>query len=201
MPSTRADNDTFIHRARRTQLIDTAIDVIADVGAERATISRIAERAGITRGVVTYHFTNRRGLLDAVVVHVYGLAVDVMRDRVQDAPTARDSLREFIVGSVEFYAEHPAAMAALSAIYRSPEMPREDRGEHRTELTDVQDILIAGSNSGEFRDLDPTIMAATIRSALDAALVRIRAGADVTHESQELWSLFDAATRGRQGAV
>lgn len=74
MPSTRVDNDTFIHRARRTQIIDAAIEVVAEVGADRASISRIAERAGITRGVVTYHFRDRRSLFAAVVAHVYGLA-------------------------------------------------------------------------------------------------------------------------------
>lgn len=195
MPSTRVDNDTFIHRARRAQLIATAIEVIADVGADRASISQIAERAGITRGVVTYHFRDRRSLFAAVVAHVYDLAHDALGERVHSAISPRESLRTFIIGSLEFYAEHSVEMVALSAIYRTADMPRAEQGEHRSELTDVEEILVDGIRSGDFRDHDPAIMAATIRSALDAALVRVRSGADVAHEGSELWSLFDGATR------
>ncbi|GAA4672197.1 TetR/AcrR family transcriptional regulator [Gordonia humi] len=195
MPSTRVDNDTFIHRARRTQIIDAAIEVVAEVGADRASISRIAERAGITRGVVTYHFRDRRSLFAAVVAHVYGLAHGALGERVDSAGSPRESLRTFIVGSLEFYAEYSVEMTALSAIYRTPDIPRADQGEHRSELTDIEAILDDGMRSGDFRAHDPTIMAATIRSALDAALVRVRAGADVGHEGAELCELFDGATR------
>ncbi|MEE3853121.1 TetR family transcriptional regulator [Gordonia sp. LSe1-13] len=195
MPSPRTDNDTFIHRARRTQLVDTAIAVIADLGTDRATISRIAAHAGVTRGVVTYHFRDRTSLFDAVVAHVYELAHRELDTRVHTTNDPRESLREFIIGSLDFYADHPAAMAALSAIYRSPDTPRSDRAEHRSEITDLQDILVAGTKSGQFRDFDPSVMADTIRAALDAALVRIRSGTDIVGEKRELWAIVDGATR------
>ncbi|MFW0797242.1 TetR/AcrR family transcriptional regulator [Gordonia sp. CPCC 205515] len=195
MPSARVENDTYIHRARRTQLIDTAIEVITEVGAERASISQIAERAGVTRGVVTYHFRDRSSLLDAVVGHVYELARGALADRVQTAPSPRDALREFITGSLDFYARYPGEMTALSAIYRTTEKSRPKQGEHQTEMDDVTEILTAGQRSGQFRTFDPAILAGTLRAALDAALVRIREGAVVDDEKRELWTLFDAATR------
>lgn len=194
MPSARVDNDTAIHRARRGQLIDSAIEVIAERGAQNASLSRIAAHAGVTRGVVTYHFRDRGSLFDAVVAHVYALGLQVLGDRVHTAATARDMLGEFIAGSIEFYAEYPGPMAALSSIYATTGPNRAERGEHRTELSDVREILEAGIRSGEFREFDPTIMASTIRAALDAALVRIRSGADVAVEQREVWRVFDAAT-------
>jgi AcrR family transcriptional regulator len=195
MPSRRVDSDTAIHRSRRVQLIEAAIEVIADVGAERATISRIADHAAVSRGVVTYHFRDRATLFDAVVTHVYDLAHAALDDRVNQATSSRVSLREFITGSLDFYAQHAGAMTALSAIYRLPDMPRSQRAEHQTEMSDVAETLAAGMASGEFRRCDIRVMAATIRAGLDAALTRVRAGADVEHEKTEMWSLVDAATR------
>ncbi|GAA3705577.1 TetR/AcrR family transcriptional regulator [Gordonia hankookensis] len=196
MPSARTSNTTFTHEARRAQLIETAIAVINDVGVERASLSRMADRAGISRGVITYHFTDRDTLLSAVVEHVYSLATDILGDRVRAAGSPRAALSIFIGGSIGFYARHAPEMAALTAIYRSPDHPRSGRGEHAAELLELESILSAGIRTGEFADCDPTIVAGTIRAGLDAALARIAVGGDAEHEKRELVALFDRATRG-----
>ncbi|GAC69864.1 TetR/AcrR family transcriptional regulator [Gordonia soli] len=196
MPSPRAlDTDTPIHRRRRDELVTVAIAVIADVGAPRATISRIARQAGVSRGVVSYHFRDRAALLDAVVAHVYDRAASELGGSVSGAPTPRDALIAFVSGSVDFYAEHAEEMTALSAIFAEPGADRAPRVEHRTEITDVMEILENGIDAGDFRVLDAPIVAATIRAALDASLHRLRLGSDVALERRELVALIDAATR------
>ncbi len=60
--------ETFLQSARRAQLVDAAIDALADLGAEQASLVQIAERAGVSRGVVNYHFPGgRRELFEAAV--------------------------------------------------------------------------------------------------------------------------------------
>ncbi|AZG46545.1 TetR family transcriptional regulator [Gordonia insulae] len=195
MPSVRTSASTFTHEARRRQLVDTAITVINEVGVERATSSRIADRAGVSRGVISYHFTDRDSLLSAVVEHVYSLATDVLGERVHGTGSSRESLSAFIGGSIDFYARHPAEMAALTAIYRSPGHARSGRGEHAAELLELERLLSTGIREGEFAEFDPTILAATIRATLDAALARIAAGGDPDHEKRELIALFERATQ------
>ena len=201
MPKAKAEriSPTFIQSARRSQLIGCAIDVIADVGVERASFVRIAERAGISRGVISYHFATRSELLDGVVAEVYALGDRAVSSGVADAASPRAALAAFVTGSVAFYAAYPREMRALSAIFASghvPEAPvRDDRSEHGAEMLEVESILAQGQRAGEFRDFDTRIMTMTLRSALDAAVWRIGAGDDPTLIAGELSRTFDAATR------
>ena len=47
---------TFTETARRAQIIAAAIDTIAELGYGQASLARIAETAGTSKGVIIYHF-------------------------------------------------------------------------------------------------------------------------------------------------
>lgn len=47
----------------RALLIDTTMDLIAEGGLEWATLARVAERAGLSRGICNYHFSTKERLL------------------------------------------------------------------------------------------------------------------------------------------
>jgi TetR/AcrR family transcriptional regulator, fatty acid metabolism regulator protein len=53
---------TFTSAARRAQFVAAAIDTIAEVGYARASLGRIAERVGVSKGWVSYHFAARTSL-------------------------------------------------------------------------------------------------------------------------------------------
>jgi AcrR family transcriptional regulator len=105
MPSARVERDTptFIQSARRTQLVGAAIEAIAELGAERASLGKVAERAGVSRGVIGYHFGSRDDLLDAVIAEVYAVGAREVGTGVVGAASPRDALSAFVSGSVTFY--------------------------------------------------------------------------------------------------
>lgn len=51
---------------RRSQLLQTALEVIRDEGTEALTLARLAERAGVTKPITYEHFGTRSGLLIAL---------------------------------------------------------------------------------------------------------------------------------------
>jgi AcrR family transcriptional regulator len=51
----------------RAKIIDETVRCIAEEGFAAATAKHVAERAGVTWGVIQYHFGDRNGLLMAVV--------------------------------------------------------------------------------------------------------------------------------------
>lgn len=53
--------------AKRNQLIDAAIAVIAEEGIANASLRKVAQRAGCTTGAVTYYFANKEAMMVAVV--------------------------------------------------------------------------------------------------------------------------------------
>ena len=56
----------------RQRVIDAAIACILDQGFYRASSNAIAERAGVTWGVIQYHFGTREALMLAVLERARG---------------------------------------------------------------------------------------------------------------------------------
>ncbi len=53
--------------AKRTELLEAAMAVIAQDGVAAASLRRVAERAGCSTGAVTYYFANREEMMAAVI--------------------------------------------------------------------------------------------------------------------------------------
>ncbi|PSK98815.1 TetR family transcriptional regulator [Murinocardiopsis flavida] len=188
---------SFIHTARREQLVECAIEVIAERGLARASMVRIAERAQVSRGVLSYHFRDRAELIEKVVESVYDLGAAVLGPRMAAAGTPRESLLTFVSGSIELYADYPRHMAALTEIFAGEAedaVPRARHHRHTQEATDLGRILRAGQEQGQFRAFDVEFMCTTIRQALDGALKPIARGERPEKYVAELRATIDAAT-------
>lgn len=53
--------------ARRAELLDAALAVIAEEGYAGASLRKVAERAGCTTGAVTYYFANKEAMMAEVI--------------------------------------------------------------------------------------------------------------------------------------
>src|SRR3954465_8821227 len=50
------------------KLLEAAMHLVAERGVRAVTLAAVGERAGYSRGLVTHHFGNRQGLLDALTL-------------------------------------------------------------------------------------------------------------------------------------
>jgi len=64
-----AEASTFTQLKRRDQLVECTIDAIAELGFPRASVAEVARRAGVSKGVVTYHFAAKDDLIRYEVAH------------------------------------------------------------------------------------------------------------------------------------
>lgn len=178
-------------------MADCAVDVIADVGIAKASMARIAERAGVSVGVISYHFGNKAGLISAVVGQVVQTAVAMMEPRIVAQPTATLGLRMLITSNLEFMQQHPNQLRALLEIVRNDSGVYAAQGAQA--IVDVEKVLHWGRQTGEFGDFDIRVMAISIRAAIDALPPMLSAGLspdlDLTAYGEELADLFERATR------
>ena len=65
--SQKKEKRSFIEEARRAQIIEAAIDVIADLGASQSSLAKIAERANISTSLILYHFKDKEELFNIVL--------------------------------------------------------------------------------------------------------------------------------------
>lgn len=194
------NGQTFLEVARRKQIVECAIGVLAREGFGRASLSRVAERAGVSKGVIMYHFAGKDALLEQVVSEVFRAATETVRPRVDAEETAAGKLRAYLRARIGFLGTHREHMLALFEIWMNF---RDANGKLRLGESDaestvkaIEEILYAGQRSGEFGAFATSVMAMSIRQAVDGVLLQLRTKPDLDLDlyTRELESLFDRAT-------
>lgn len=178
------------------------MEVLAEVGYGQASLARIARRAGISKGVISYHFAGKDELLEQVVTTAYTEGAEYIRPRVEAARTPAEMLRAYLRANIEFLRDHRAHIVALTEVVLNLRRPDGRlRFVHDTEgvepmLAPLRAIFEQGQAGGDFRDFDPHTMAWTVRTVIDGINQRRAVEPELDFEAsiEELIELFDRAT-------
>lgn len=196
---------TFTEAARRAQIIEAAIDTIAEVGFARASLARIGARVGISKGLIGYHFSGKDDLIEQVVVEVLEQGKAYMRPRIIDAmETGPGFLRAYIESNLAYMREQRNHMVAIVEIERAGlTADGQERFHTHADAIDeaVQTLrqhLAYYQAAGDLRpDFDPKVMAIAIRATTNAVLHRYARDPDLDldNHARQIVTLFDLATR------
>jgi TetR/AcrR family fatty acid metabolism transcriptional regulator len=199
--SSNQPKPSFIETARRAQIIDCAIEAIAELGFAQASLAQIAKRAGVSTGVILYYFAGKDELIREVGVHVFTTGRSSIEPLVQQQLDARSALRTFIEASVAYIAANPKKVLAIMNIQRAGRSDggtlKIDPAVYQPRQIGFRNILEWGQRDGEFRTFSVGVMVQTIVEALDAIPSQLAAdpSLDLDAYAKELVELFDRATR------
>src|ERR1700735_3718194 len=113
------DGRSFVSSARRAQIVEAAIDTVSEVGYANASLSRIAVRLGISKGVISYHFAGKDDLIAEIVRQVLEKARASMQPRIEAQTTGPQMLHAYIASNLEFMRDNPNQLSALLEIVRA----------------------------------------------------------------------------------
>lgn len=186
---------------RRNEILDAVLSVIIDIGYTEMTVADVAHRAGVSTGLVHYHFSSKSELIQAAV----RAASADDRDRAdgiaaREAP-ALERIEALLCGSL------PASPTDASWLLwietwgearRSPAlgavMAELDRHESR-----VLEALIAdGCRDGEFRCVDPAVTVARLTALRDGLAIAETLFAD-DHPVEAAVEVMRVAVRSNLG--
>ncbi|MCB9557985.1 MAG: TetR/AcrR family transcriptional regulator [Deltaproteobacteria bacterium] len=130
--------------AARQLILDAAAAVIAELGPDRATLTAVARRAGISHGLITHYFGTQRALVE----HVFEQRMTALRHTVIEQMLERGGIEDLraLVATVINEIQAPEsgrliAWAFLSgAAARSDFFARENRG--MEQIADVASTLV-----------------------------------------------------------
>jgi TetR/AcrR family fatty acid metabolism transcriptional regulator len=194
------DPGTFTQRKRREQLLGCAIDAIVELGFQGLSVGEVARRAGVSKGVVTYHFAAKDDLIYAVVAQIFDSITEFLEARL-GRTTPETFVADYIGAWVEYYRTDTRYMLAIGEIWGNfrDETGRRRFGEQAVEgeLADVQRALELGQANGCRGQFSARVMAVTIKGALDTLLGQLAADPELDLEAygDELIALFERATR------
>ena len=193
---------TFTETARRAQIVAAAIDTIAELGYGQASLARIAETAGTSKGVIIYHCGGKDELMRELVAEVVARGVAYMEPQIDAEPTGAGKLRAYIESNLAFMGENRNHMVAIFEIAlnaRAADGSRlYDVSVQDTGVAALEQLLAYFQGTGEFRaGFDPHVMAMAIRAAINAVPAQLARdpGLDVAHHAREIADMFHIATR------
>jgi AcrR family transcriptional regulator len=189
---------SFVSSARRAQIVEAAIETLAEVGYANASLARIAARLGISKGVISYHFAGKDDLIAEIVSQVLQRAWAYIQPRIEAQTTGPEMLRAYIESHFEFMRDNPKQLGAVVEIVRatiagakSPFTGDRDGAVHM-----LAELLTRFQAAGDLRpDFDPNAMAIAIRAVIDAAPGRLADPVfDIDRYAREAVTSFDRAT-------
>jgi TetR/AcrR family transcriptional regulator, fatty acid metabolism regulator protein len=193
---------TFIETARRAQIMAAAIDTIAELGYGQASLARIAETAGTSKGVILYHFDGKDNLIRELVGELSAKGRAYVGPRLEAEPTGMGMLRTYIESNLAFIREnrnHVLAIVEIALNGRSADgSPLYDMSIVEAGVGALRELLARLQGTGELRaDFDPLVMALAIRTTLDSVAARLARDPDLDldHYGRELADLFQIATQ------
>lgn len=183
-------------RADRTRdrVLDETVRCVVEEGFAAASAKHIAERAGVTWGVVQYHFGDRDGLLMAVVDRGFHELIDSLRGL--PAPSAALSRRErvqLLVGEAWKVFSSDNSRASLEILIGTRSMRDKRATRHLVELhsaiTDLSSEVAEDLDSPHAAAIGDLIWA-TLRGLVISRLVM----ATSVDTSRELTALVEVIT-------
>jgi AcrR family transcriptional regulator len=150
---------------RRRQIVDAAIAVMARRGWTETSIDEITREAGVSRGLVSYHFKDKAELLSGVLARCEEASAETLAAAIASSDHIVDQLRIGVRVALAMVRDDPAIYEIFLHFAASargvPELGAQIRDLYRGFRGITADTIRAGQAQGHFRtDIDADAAAA-----------------------------------------
>ena len=172
----KAARPSFIEEARRRQIVQTAIETIATQGFSQASLAEIARKAGISKGVISYHFAGKKELIREILASLIREPSEFIKDRVSRSEGALEKLIAYVQANFEFMKRNRDGYVALVDLWGQrgldKDFDRFNAEAYEPSRRYLGKILEAGQASGEIRAVPMPVTASIIQAAIDGVMLQ-----------------------------
>lgn len=166
----------LIADARKEQIIKAAVAVLTETGYINTSLAKIAKKANISTGLISYHFSGKDDLMNNTLAFLVEEEKAMIKEKVEQKQTYQDQLTAFIEASLAYQVIHRDNTKALLEIVfnaRTPDnipyyLVETDTDNELHDLLKV--ILHEGQQSNEFGEFDPQVVATIIRGGISGSV-------------------------------
>lgn len=187
---------------RRLQVLEAAIDLMAQGEVASLNLERIAKLCKVRRSHVAYYFSEPSVLIRAAIEHAMSFGQEFAVEKISLATTAKERLKAFVEANFEWFKAYPQHASVFGLLnyyaicdesYRKLNEALADMAEKRIEA------ILLGGNLRAGRKKEAKQIAANIRALLVGSLARLFSSDLRSLSSSEkekiLQSIFQLAER------
>ena len=158
------------------------VEVLAREGYRHASLARIAEVAGVSKGLVSHYFANKEALMEQTALATVGFLRAEIRSGLDLTASVPDIIRAALRYASQLRHTHATELRALDQIVHNlhgPDgAPRLDLRAYEDTYRDEEQLFRRGQRDGTLRDFDTRVMAVTYQGAIDTMLAYLDAHPD-----------------------
>ncbi len=141
-------------RPKYIQIIDAAVEVIAENGYHQSQVSKIAKQAGVADGTIYLYFKNKEDILISLFKEKMGQFIERMEEDIKEKATAKEKLALVISKHFSLLAgDHNLAIVTQLELRQSNLELRQKINEILKGYLNILDgILTEGIQSGELKE-------------------------------------------------
>ena len=193
--------DSFIAEARREQIILACIDTLEEVGYNNLSLTKVAKKAKISTGLISYHFNDKLYLMNRTLQFLVDKQHEFISNRVLLAQSEIKKLEAFIEAHLAYQETHYKNNIALIEIVfnaRNEEnIPyyRIEDEEDDALRTMLLDILKTGQQNGVFSNsFRIDTLASFILGAIEERMLKANSSISIENYSDELIKMVKKLT-------
>lgn len=186
------DKQSFIAEARREQIIKAAIGVLGEIGYVSTSLAKIAKKANISTGLISYHFSGKEDLMNHTLMYLVEQEWEFINECVIQKETATAKLKAFIEASLAYQITNKTNNIALIEIIFNARTPdhtpyyllEDEEEDLKTSL--LGEILRQGQELKEFGDFPPLVISTIIQGAISESMLTFQNKLSVEEYKEEL---------------
>ena len=187
---------------RQNDIIEHALQLIAEQGIEKLTYRNLAKKLGITEPAFYRHFANKTEIMLGILVYFDGIRRDLFATIRASTSSSLAALESVFLRHFELFEQKPAFAMVLF-----PDVIRQNREELSAKVLEMMQtgrenivaIITKGIERGEIRnDVDAEQLALMISGTLRLLVTRWQLGdcrADLQSQGRRFWKALSTMIR------
>jgi AcrR family transcriptional regulator len=188
--------------ARKEQIVEAAMGLIAAYGVGRISMAALARRVGLVPSALYRHFKNKEEILQATMQLVRRRVGENLKEVCELSPNALDRLELLLRRVIKMVRELQAMPRIVFSEGMSsdhPERKAQAFGILKGMLGEIENMIRQGQERGEIRsDLDARALAVMFWGMIPSSVILWHisdGGFDVTRQAEKTWELYREAIR------
>jgi AcrR family transcriptional regulator len=149
-----------IRAEKQNHIVDAAFSVFGRQGYKKASLTDIAQSAGITKGMITYYFGSKKTLYLYLVDVSQAQLIHAIKDNL--SPTVTDFFEKMrIMTEIQVAAlrKHPALISFVNSLFNETDPEVADEIHFNDEFSQLKNLLLSGADLTKFKpDFAPKLL-------------------------------------------